>query len=115
MTTMLFKLVPVGNAIEFFPVIQLDQVEDGRYTVSCFFDGQCTACDKFIGLEDALLRVAGTVHPRVTYTSGGAPMEVLTNGIGSGGTGSRRQDAISGNKTTTMDFPDAEEWRARGI
>jgi hypothetical protein len=50
-----------------------------------------------------------------------AVMAMVGRDAPSGGTGGRRQDAISGNKTTTMDFPDtsyrqdAEEWRKRGI
>jgi hypothetical protein len=129
--TVLFKLVPVPTTRDTVATIECGTDEGGRYYVKVSNPaGLVEERTDWFGfrLDLALLRVAGLVQDDVAYMSplpttlaAVAVMAMVGRDAPSGGTGGRRQDAIAGNKTTTMDFPDtsyrqdAEEWRKRGI
>lgn len=145
--TVLFKLVPVGE--DTAATLEVGVDEEGRYYVKTSNDeGLVEERTDWFGfrLDLALLRVAGLVREDVAYKTPlpatlaavavMAMVDRVPNGIGSGGTGAARQDALSGNQDLDTlvstaadlnamgalkpdegggDFLDAEEWRARGI
>lgn len=137
--TVLFKLVPVGRTDAETLEVGTDECGPKYYVKSTWEGGNVgwMTIDWFEELEDAMLRVAGNVKRGVNYTTPLpatlAAVAVMAmagreeNGIGSGGTGARRQDAISGSYRDAPQSYDGTErvhdelpetsnvWRTRGL